>query len=301
MRQIGSLENEVDASRFVDFLKTLQISAQAEEDGDQWLIWVKDENHLEPARNELKEFQANPNDQQYLEASQRAGEIRAAEIKKRMEVKKNFRNVRGSWTGPLSKRAPATFYLIIACIAVAVLGGCFPGPTWAKRLLKFADIYDPQINSAFYNIMQGQIWRLVTPIFLHAPWTGGIGSVLHIVFNLYWLRFLGSQIEAKIGWQRFLVIVLVSAVVSNVAQVLATGPNVVGISGVVYALFGYILVRKRDGYQLDQFIVILLFVFLVLDFTGSGMFANVAAWAHAGGLATGAFIGYLPTLLGNSR
>ena len=306
MRQIGTLDNEAHASRFVDFLKTQKIAAQLEADDKEWLIWVKDENHVETARGDLADFKANPNAEQYRDVARVANEIRAAEIKKRSDIKKNHQQVRTQWSGPLQKRAPVTFYLIAICVGVALLGGSFYGETLAKRFLKFADFGDAaflESGTAFYHILRGQLWRLITPIFLHAEWFRADGQLslsgaLHIIFNLYWLRFLGSQIESKIGSQRFLLIVLATALFPNVMQAVLTGPNFVGISGVVYGLFGYVLVRRRDGYRLDQFIVILLFVFLVMDFTGAGMFRNVAVWAHAGGLATGAFVGYLPELMG---
>ena len=302
MRQIGTLDSERRASRFIDFLKTQEIAAQTEQDGSNWLIWVKDENQVEAARNELADFQSNPDAEQYRDVSRVAKELRETEIRKRVKIKKNFQQVRTQWSGPLQKRAPVTFGLIVICVGVALLGGSFAGPTLAKQLLKFTAFGDNSAG-AFGDILQGQIWRLVTPIFLHAPWFGAQGlslsGALHIIFNLYWLRFLGSQIESKIGSQRFLLLVLAAAVIPNVMQALLTGPNFVGISGVVYGLFGYILVRKRDGYVLDQFVTILLFVFLVLDFTGSGMFNNVAVWAHAGGLGTGALVGYLPQLIRN--
>lgn len=297
MRQIGSIDNGQLAERFVDYLKTKDISAQSDEDDDRYIIWVRDENHLESAKSELAEFQANPEANIYREAAKRAAEIRSEEIKKRMEVKKNFHQVRGNWTGPLSKRAPIVFYLIVACVGVAILGGSHTGVTWAKRLLKFTDVYDPNATSLFYNIFRGQVWRLITPIFLHAPWNG-IGGVLHIVFNLYWLRFMGSQIESKLGWKKFVVLVLAAAIIPNVMQAVLVGPNFVGISGVVYALFGYILVRRRDGYILDDFIIVLMLAFLVLDFTPMRFFPGVAVWAHAGGFGVGVALGYWSQILG---
>ena len=296
MRQIGSIDNGQLAERFVDYLKTKDISAQSDEEADRWIIWVRDENQLESAKSELADFQTNPEADIYQDAARRAAEIRSKEIKKRMEVKKNLHKVRGNWTGPLSKRAPVVFYLMVACVVVGVLGGSHTGVTWAKRLLKFTDVYDPNATSLFYNIFRGQVWRLITPIFLHAPWTG-IGGILHIAFNLYWLQFMGSQIEARLGWKKFIVFVLAAAIIPNVMQAVIVGPNFVGISGVVYALFGYILIRRRDGYILSDFIIMLMLAFLVLDFTPMRFFPGVAVWAHAGGFGVGVALGYWPKLL----
>lgn len=302
MRQIGSLDSEKLATRLVDYLKTVDISAQSDNDEGRFVIWVKDENHLATAREALSELKADPDATKFIEAKAKANEIRSIEISKRIKAKKNVRPVQTSWSGPLSKRAPAVFWLMVICGAVAILGGSLPGPTWAKQWLKFANIYDMGFDgSPFYSIRQGQFWRLLTPIFLHATWsTQDLFSVLHIVFNLYWLRFLGAQIEAKVGSTRFLSLVLFTGVIPNVLQAVLDQPNFVGISGVVYGLLGYVLVRRQDGYYVDQFYTIVLLVFLVLDFTPMGMFPNVAVWCHAGGFAVGALMGYLPQLL-NTR
>lgn len=301
MRQIGSLDSESRAERLIDYLKTIEISAQSDDDNGRWLIWVKDENRLDEAREAFEEFKSDPDAQKYIDAKQKAYEIRSAEIQKRIKVKKNIREVRTGWSGPLSKRAPAVFWLMVICGAVAILGGSHVGVNWAKQWLKFANVYDVNFDgTAFYSIRQGQFWRLITPIFLHAPW-GDLFGVLHIVFNLYWMRFLGSQIETKIGSARFLVLVLATAVIPNVLQAILVHPNFVGISGVVYGLLGYVLVRRRDGYFIDQFYTMVLLVFLVLDFTPMSMFpGSVAVWCHAGGFGVGALIGYLPELVKRS-
>lgn len=293
MRQIGTIEGEERlAASFVDYLKTMHIAANAEPDGDGWIIWVKDENHIDSAKKELAEFVAHPGAEQYRNASRRANEIRAAEIKKKIRIKKNFQRVGTGWDRALSKRAPVVMYLIIACIVAAVLGGGFGTATAVDRILKFADLSDwrEAMSHPFRDILAGQVWRLVTPIFLH-------GGIIHILFNLYWLYQLGAQIESRIGSRQFLMLVLATAICSNVLQASLVGPNFVGISGVVYGLFGYILVRRNDGYQLDPFVMMLFLIFFILDFTPMAMHSNVAVWAHAGGMATGAFIGYLPKLL----
>lgn len=293
MRQIGTIEGEERlAACFVDYLKTMHIAANAEQDGDGWIIWVKDENHIDSAKSELAEFVANPGAEQYRDVSRRANEIRAEEINKKIQVTKNFQKVGSNWNTALSKRAPVVMYLIIACIAAAVLGGGFGTNSIVDKYLKFADMTYAReaFANPFRDILTGQVWRLVTPIFLH-------GGLIHILFNLYWLYQLGAQIEARLGSRQFLMLVLATAIFSNVLQATLVGPNFVGISGVVYGLFGYILVRRNDGYRLDPFVMMLFLVFFILDFTPMRMHSNVAVWAHAGGLASGAFIGYLPKLL----
>ena len=62
-------------------------------------------------------------------------------------------------------------------------------------------------------IIQGQIWRLFTPMFLHA-------SVLHIGFNMYALFVIGTGLERFYGRGRYLTLYLLSGFTGNVASFL---------------------------------------------------------------------------------
>ena len=65
MRQIGSLSSGQDAHRFAAHLVASGVQAHAEEDGDAWAIWVRDENEVARARDSFEVFQANPQDKRY--------------------------------------------------------------------------------------------------------------------------------------------------------------------------------------------------------------------------------------------
>ena len=88
------------------------------------------------------------------------------------------------------------------------------------------------------ELKQGEIWRPVTPIFMHF-------GIIHILFNMMWLKELGTMIEFKNGSLKMLLMVLIIAVVSNVGQDYYKGPYFGGMSGVVYGLFGYIWMKSR--------------------------------------------------------
>jgi GlpG protein len=152
--------------------------------------------------------------------------------------------------------------------------------------------HDEYLMFSWKDIFQGQVWRLITPAFLHqelsiSPW--------HLIFNMFWLLDLGTMIERRHGSLRFAAMVLVLALVSNLAQAVLEGPNFVGMSGVVYGLFGYVWLRGRldptSGFYLSPNIVFWMMLWLVACF--SGALGPIAKWAHAGGLAAGAAIGYL--------
>ena len=80
----------------------------------------------------------------------------------------------------------------------------------------------------------GQIWRLISPIFIHY-------SPLHLLFNLFWIYDLGLMIETRRGTWRLLAIVLICALASNFGEFfweIPALPGFGGMSGVVYGLFG---------------------------------------------------------------
>lgn len=154
----------------------------------------------------------------------------------------------------------------------------------------------------FEKIKQGQIWRLVTPIFLHRDF-------LHILFNMAWLFLFGKQLDLKIGKKKVLILVLLIAIASNTAQYIMSGPYFIGISGVVVGMGGFIWVRQKkapwEGYSVQKSALLLLFFFVtamvVLDgvIWGIRLFYHlaptlqIANTAHVVGGLTGAFLGCL--------
>src|SRR2546430_2659564 len=92
---------------------------------------------------------------------------------------------------------------------------------------------------ALSEIRHGELWRLITPIFIHF-------GILHILFNMMWLRDLGSMIEARQSSLHLLILVVIIAVCSNLGQVLLDHwPVFGGMSGVIYGLLGYVWIRGK--------------------------------------------------------
>jgi len=163
----------------------------------------------------------------------------------------------------------------------------------------------PQSLSAplFEKIRQGEVWRLFTPILLHA-------DIFHLLFNMLWLAVLGVQIEHRLGPRRYLFFIAATALVSNVAQYLMSGPNFLGFSGVLCAMLSFIWVRQArapwEGYQLQRstIAVIALFIMAMFSFQllafflqiwGYQSFApGIANTAHLSGAAIGALLALVP-------
>jgi GlpG protein len=148
--------------------------------------------------------------------------------------------------------------------------------------------WDPSLP----EIRHGEIWRLFTPILIHF-------SILHILFNMLWLRDLGSMIEARQSSVLLALLVLVIAAGSNLAQVyIGKAPNFGGMSGVVYGLLGYVWIRGRfdpgSGLFVHQTTVTMMLIWLVACF--SGILGPIANTAHVVGLLMGSIWGYLASL-----
>jgi len=128
---------------------------------------------------------------------------------------------------------------------------------------------------------QGWWWTLITAIYLH-------GSLLHLVFNLLWVRQLAPAVEELFGTARLVVIFTVAGVAGFVLSNFASGAWTIGASGAVFGLLGAMVAygRSRGGTfgmavfrQYGQWAV-LMFIF---GFLMSG----VNNWGHAGGFVGG--------------
>jgi GlpG protein len=147
-----------------------------------------------------------------------------------------------------------------------------------------------------------QWWRLFTPVLLHF-------HPFHLLFNAFWLRDLGVPTERYQGSLQFTCFLLLSAAVSNLAQLIfGHSPNFGGLSGVVYALIGYLWARGRadpsSGINVPNAWVIFFVGWMALGFTGvlNGLLGGgVANYCHLGGFATGAVYGYIAAQIARSR
>ena len=146
------------------------------------------------------------------------------------------------------------------------------------------------------EVRAGQVWRVVTPVFIHF-------GVIHIVFNMLWLWELGGALEQRLGAVALGTMVVGLGVASNLAQYFYQGPGFGGMSGVVFGLLGYIWVQghlnPRFGLRLHKPIVIMMLVWFAVCWLG--LVGNIANMAHTAGLLLGAAWGYVSIKLGRPR
>jgi GlpG protein len=297
MRQIATLPDERRAQKLADYLLTLRIATRLEQAADGWELWVCDEDRVPQARQELEAFERNPDDSRYDGAVAVAENIRRREAHEEKKYRKNFIDVRERWGDP----SPANYPLTLALIALSVLAsvltgfGDNKGPVYdALTITRYRVEHNLIVwYPGLPEVREGQVWRLVTPIFLHFNSSAFFGLSLHLLFNMFWLYDLGRQIEFRRGTWRLAVMVLVIAVASNLAQYLAVSPAFGGMSGVVFGLFGYVWMKGRydpdSGLTMHPTNVLLMMLWLVACSTG--LVGNIANWAHGVGLVTGVVMG----------
>jgi membrane associated rhomboid family serine protease len=145
-------------------------------------------------------------------------------------------------------------------------------------------------------IANGDWWRLFTVALVHAPL---LQMPLHLVFNMYFLWIAGPIVEQLYGRLAFVAIYVVSALGGSVASyAFGEGQLGVGASGAIFGLFGILLVASRRHHpvldrqgrmfvgQLGGLIVIN----LIIGFALADIIDN---FGHLGGLAVGAWLGFL--------
>jgi rhomboid protease GlpG len=297
MRLIGHLANESSARTFSEYLYAEGMENKLEFQPEEgWGVWVNDEDKLEESTRLLDQFRANPQAPEYQAKAQQAVGLRAEKQKNEEQWRKRlyerrhlFRPLRGYGLGPL------TLVLILISVGVFIFSGLHAD--WQRlSALAIANLSVEGNMVQWYpglqEIRHGELWRLVTPIFIHM-------NIPHIFFNLWWLRDLGSMIEGRQSSWHLLVLVLFTAAGSNLGEYLVIhSPLFGGMSGVVYALLGYIWLRGKfdpaSGLFLHPSTVTMMMIWLVVCYTG--IVGPIANTAHLVGLAMGSAWGYLSSL-----
>ena len=132
-------------------------------------------------------------------------------------------------------------------------------------------------------IARGQIWRLITPVFLH-------GSVLHIGFNMYALYLFGPGLERYYGKLKFAALYFISGFGGNVFSMMFSTMPSLGSSTAIFGLIGAQGVfihhnRKMLGSNATRALTSLISVAVINLIIG--MSPNIDNWGHIGGLLGG--------------
>lgn len=277
MIRLISLDNPRLGQAFIDFMASRQINIQMMPEGEgQFSLWLTDGQYQVDVEAELKRFLSEPNHSRYQAASWDMAESR----------KSNFTYHTPSFLSMLKAKAgPVTLSLMLICVVVFLLQQVGFG----KAI--FSALHFPAIDG-----QQWQLWRWLSHAVLHF-------SAMHIAFNILWWWQLGGDIEQRLGGVKLLQIFVVSSALSGAGQYWIEGANFGGLSGVVYALVGYLWVMgskaPQVGLSIQKPIVGFMLVWLILGYVQP--FMAIANTAHLAGLVSGIGLAWLDATKFKSR
>lgn len=178
------------------------------------------------------------------------------------------------------KRYPLTSLFLSLNIIIFVFMTISGGSTNPNTLVRFGAYYKPLI-------LEGEIYRLIAPIFLHIGWE-------HLLFNCFAILIFAPGLEFMLGKIRYLILYLGSGVAGFImtfffsSAMLAAGAS--GAIFGVYGMFAYLTKYRRDlmDYYSRQTIIPILVLGVVFTFM-----PGVSVTGHLGGLAAGFLLGFL--------
>lgn len=268
MQVLVNIEQKSLAIIFANYLQSLGIKAAIDDNKtiNGWAVLCS-EDHIHRARGEFEQFIVNPHNPRYQQVAWASGRsIKLANSSGLgKQIKDNF----------ITHSGPFTIAIFLLCWLI-----------FAATFLLFGDsLYQAVLFNQTGDIAQtfSQPWRFITPALFHY-------SLLHIAFNTMWWWQLGGQIEKQLGITMIVSLFFISAILSNTAQYLVSGPGFGGLSGVVYATLGFVWwyghLNPGKGIELSSSIVGFMLFWLVLGYT-EFMPINVANTAHLVGLLSG--------------
>ncbi len=179
---------------------------------------------------------------------------------------------------------PRVTYGIMAVCILLYLPTFFGGDTSAvyDDLATIGIGQDPN-SLQFIGVAEGEYWRLITGGFLHDP-----GNILHILFNMYILYWLGTMLEPVLGHVKFAALYFASLLAGSFGAIVADPlVRTVGASGAVFGLMAaaFVMQRARGVDPMRSGIGPLILLNLGITFLPG---FNISIGGHLGGLIGGA-------------
>jgi GlpG protein len=300
MRMIGHLESEMAARTISDYLYANGIENQVEADRDgTWALWIDDEDQLATARTFFEEYRTDRSNPKFAAAGREAQEKRELETQKNKAAQRRTYDSSRLFPSGIGGIGRLTVFLVAVCALVALVSN------FGKNLSHLQPLFITEFNisgqligweKGLPEIRHGQVWRLVTPIFIHF-------GVVHLLFNMLWIVDLGTMVERRQGARLLALLIVVIAVPSNLAQYAMQAPNFGGMSGVVYGLIGYIWVRGKfdpaSGLFLHSSTVTMAVVWYFLCL--AQIIPHVANTVHTVGFAVGLSWGFVSAQIATRR
>jgi rhomboid protease GluP len=179
------------------------------------------------------------------------------------------------------RKLPYITYILIAINLILFLMMTLAGGSTQRDVLI---LFGAKVNKL---ILQGEVWRLITAMFLHI-------GFLHLAFNLYALWALGPFTEELLGRLRYLLFYFFSGISGSIASFIFTDALSAGASGAIFGILGALVTYTRRNPLLwksgfGKNLVIIILINLGLGFFQPG----IDIYAHIGGLICGLLLGRL--------
>ncbi|GAA0054592.1 UNVERIFIED_CONTAM: rhomboid family intramembrane serine protease [Streptococcus canis] len=182
------------------------------------------------------------------------------------------------------KQEPITIFFLAITTVVFMAMQLIYGPlaTSSQAVYQFGGMLGLVVK-----VMPNQLWRLVTPIFIHIGWG-------HFFVNALTLYFVGRMAEEIWGSRRFLLLYVFSGIMGNAFTMWLTPDTVAaGASTSLFGLFAAIMVLGAFGNnqalrELGKSYQTLIVVNLLLNV----FMPNVSMAGHVGGIIGGALLGF---------
>ncbi len=186
----------------------------------------------------------------------------------------------------ISFNSPAVLTFTLVCVAVQVLNMLTGGAS----------------NRAVFCVYRGSLinpmtWlRCVTHVFGHADWD-------HLLNNMMYLLILGPMLEEKYGTANIAIVMLITAVVTGVVNILFfPGVALLGASGIVFAM-----VLLSSITSVTDGTIPLTFILVAVLYIGrqlyQGLFVrdSISQMAHIVGGLVGTALGFVMARHGMGR
>jgi GlpG protein len=275
------LKSESSAKTLADYLVSLDIRNLVEPDAEGWAVWIYSEDQIEAGRQALSNYLDNPGESKFQHASQNAAIVNERKRKEKAKFDERIRTPDRIWVS--SSIGPVTVTLLVVSTVVTLLNMMNPPSPiigWLSISQRFGILTE---------VRHGEVWRLITPIFIHY-------NLMHIVFNMLVLRDMGTLIESRQGVKVLLLLVLTIGIGSNVGQYFYSGPFFGGMSGVLYGLLGYIWLRGQcdpaSGLHLAPMTLAMMLIWFFLCLLN--VIPGAANACHVVGLIMGMIFGAAP-------
>ncbi|MDP9041369.1 MAG: rhomboid family intramembrane serine protease [Bacteroidota bacterium] len=263
------------------------VNMKSEAMGGQFVDWGRNKRNID-------EFIKNYDELKYSftpeEFNTRAEEIRQHQLSneggsgfdKRIDSSQNtkgilsiFTPVKGYYVTPILINLNILVFLLMVISGVGIML-----PT-TQSLLGWGANFRPYT-------MDGQLWRLLTNFFLHI-------GILHLLFNMYALLYIGILLEPRLGSWRFGIAYLATGLLASCAS-LYWHPMTVsaGASGAIFGMYGVFLAMLTTNLiekSLRKPLLTSIAIFVGYNLL-NGMKGGIDNAAHIGGLVSGIIIGY---------